>query len=52
MDANIQAIQAHDPKTYDIHRTHGNYYVARIGLFALAYYEVIDGKIVGDVWYE
>lgn len=46
------AILAHDPKATNIAYNGGNFWMAKIGLFAVAYYEIIDGKIVGDVWYE
>jgi hypothetical protein len=51
MSEAIKAIKAHDSDAYDIVHTGGNYYSARIrGM--IAYYEIIDGKIVGGVWYE
>ena len=50
-DKVIAAIRAKDCDAYDIVHTGGNYYSARIrGM--IAYYEIINGKIVGGVWYE
>lgn len=45
----IAAIKAKDCDAYSIVHTGGNYYSARS---MIAYYEIVDGKIVGDVWYE
>ena len=51
MSEAIEAIKAHDTDARDIVRTGYNYYSARVrGM--IAYYEIIDGKIIGDVWYE
>ena len=47
----IEAIKARDADAYSIVSTGGNYYSARVRDM-IAYYEIIDGKIVGDVWYE
>jgi len=46
-----QAILAHDPKAWGICNTGGNYFMASVGR-CTAYYVIIDGQIVGDVWYE
>jgi len=46
-----QAILAHDPKAWGICNTGGNYFMANVGR-CTAYYVIIDGQIVGDVWYE
>lgn len=51
MSEAIKAIKAHDSDAYDIVHTGGNYYSARVrGM--IAYYEIVDGKLVGGVWYE
>lgn len=51
MSEAIKAIKAHNSDAYDIVHTGGNYYSARVrGM--IAYYEIIDGKIMGGVWYE
>lgn len=51
MSEAIEAIKAHDADARDIVRTCCNYYSARVRSM-IAYYEIIEGKIVGDVWYE
>ena len=47
----IEAIKARDADAREIVRTGDNYYSARVRDM-IAYYEIVDGKIVGDVWYE
>lgn len=47
----IKAIMAHDVDACNIVHHGDNYYSARVrGM--IAYYEIINGKIIGDVWYE
>jgi len=51
MSKAIEAIKAHNADARDIVSTGGNYYSARVrGI--IAYYEIVDGKIIGGVWYE
>ena len=47
----IEAIKAHDADARDIVHIGYTYYSARVRSM-IAYYVIIDGKIVGDVWYE
>lgn len=47
----IEAIKAKDANAYDVAYHGGNNYSARVG-HCIGYYVIIDGKIVGDVWYE
>lgn len=47
----IKAIVAHDPGAYAIVGHDGKNFSARVG-YCIAYYVIIDGQIVGDVWYE
>lgn len=51
MSEAIEAIKAHDADARNIVHTGCNYYSARVRSM-IAYYEIIDGKIVGGVWYE
>lgn len=51
MSEAIEAIKAHDADARDIVRTGGNFYSARVRSM-IAYYEIVDGKVIGDVWYE
>jgi hypothetical protein len=46
-----QAIMAHDPCAWGMVQHDETNFSARVGL-AVAYYVIIDGQIVGDVWYE
>lgn len=46
-----QAILAKDPNAWSIAHHGGNNYSAKVGRM-IAYYVIIDGQIVGDVWYE
>ena len=46
-----QAIMQHDPKAYEVCWHGENNFSARIG-YMTAYYVIIDGEIIGDVWYE
>ena len=46
-----QAIMQHNPKAWGICEHGDNNFSARIG-YCTAYYVIIDGRIIGDVWYE
>ena len=46
-----QAIMQHSPTAYGVADHGNNNFSARIG-YMTAYYVIIDGVIVGDVWYE
>lgn len=46
----LKAITERDPGAWGI-VGHDKNFSARIG-YCIAYYVIIDGKIVGDVWYE
>lgn len=47
----IAAIRAKDCDACNIAHIGGNYYSARTR-GTIAYYEIVDYRIVGDVWYE
>jgi len=44
-------IEAKDPTAWSIVQHGDTTFSARVG-HCMAYYVIIDGKIVGDVWYE
>lgn len=46
----LKAITERDPGAYGI-AGYGKNFSARVG-YMTAYYVIVDGKIVGDVWYE
>lgn len=46
-----KAIEGRDPSAYSIVQHDDKNFSARVGA-CIAYYVIIDNKIVGDVWYE
>lgn len=46
-----KVIEARDPQAWSIVQHDDKNFSARVG-YCMAYYVIIDGKIVGDVWYE
>lgn len=44
-------VRERDPTAYSIVQHDEKNFSARVG-HCMAYYVIIDGKIVGDVWYE
>ena len=52
MNNAIQAIiLARNPNAREIVHEYEDFYSARVGA-CMAYYEIRDGKIIGDVWFE
>ena len=52
MNNAIQAIiLARNPNAREIVHEYDDFYSARVGA-CMAYYEIRDGKIIGDVWFE
>ncbi len=47
----IDAITAHDPKAWGVCQHDETNFSARVGR-VIAYYVIMNDKIVGDVWYE
>ena len=46
-----QAIMAHTPTAWGIAQHDEKHFSAHVG-YCVAYYVIIDGQIIGDVWYE
>ena len=46
-----KAIEAHSPTAYSISQHGPDTFSARVG-HMIAYYVIINNKIIGDIWYE